>query len=595
MHTEGVLISRAPMMLHRLTAGLRAAIASIAPALLVALPPLAWVREGTFRASLTTLGRDQGIFQYIAWAIMHGDVDYRDVRDVNGPLPHLVHVVLLALGGRDEHRFRVLDLAITGVTFAVVGACLPGIDRSFRARGRVAEVAARIGWAFAAWVILSGQLLLYLYWDLAQRETFCDWFLLPSVALQLLAQGKLADERTHTRRWLGVLVVAGAFSVIPWFGKPTYIIFTVVQLLPLAIDRHLPVRPLKMLAAFAVGGALGAASQLAFLLVYGDIRAYFHIVLFDVPAMYRFMMPRSPGEIISLQWGGVPSALSILTGATMVALVLDGQMPRRVLAVALVPLCGVVSVVVQRKGFPYHFHPVSAGLYMQWLVLVVWAWERFTMRPRGTFVRLLPFIASAALGARLCFLLPSSPHITNIWILEKGADAEKRASHDYLVYFRDQDFFPWEMRQTASYLRAHTQPTDRVQMYGMDPYILFLAERKSATPYIYAYDLNADAALAGSWMKRGLHPSVAEAQVIRQLRSDHETDMLERLEREPPAAFVFIDKAPLMTYDDSVFDFKLHNPEAGRWVEAHYRETASFGEDRVWLRLDLADDTHGRR
>jgi len=58
---------------------------------------------------------------------------------------------------------------------------------------------------------------------------------------------------------------------------------------------------------------------------------------------------------------------------------------------------------------------------------------------------------------------------------------------------------------------------------------------------------------------------------------------------------VFIDKAPLVTYDDSFFDFKLHNPEAGRWVEAHYRETASFGEDRIWLRLDLADDTHGRR
>jgi hypothetical protein len=272
----------------------------------------------------------------------------------------------------------------------------------------------------------------------------------------------------------------------------------------------------------------------------------------------------------------------------MIALMIDGQLPRRVLAVALFPLCGVVSVLVQRKGFPYHFHPVTAGLYLQWLVLVVWTWERFAVRARGTFVRLLPFVASAVLAARLCFLLPSSPHITDAWILDKGEDAAKRASHDYLVYFRDQDFFPWEMRQAASYLREHTQPADRVQLYGMDPYVLVLAERRSATPYIYAYDLNADAALAGSWMRRGLHASSREAATIRRLRQEHEADMLARLERQPPAAFVFIDKAPLMTYGDAFFDFKAHNPEAGAWVEARYRETASFGEDHIWLRSDLA-------
>jgi hypothetical protein len=305
--------------------------------------------------------------------------------------------------------------------------------------------------------------------------------------------------------------------------------------------------------------------------------------------MYRFMLPRSAGEIISLQWGGVPCALSILTGATMIALVIDGQMPRRVVAIALLPICGVVSVIAQHKGFPYHFHPVTAGLYVQWLTLVVWAWERFALRPRGTFVRVLPIVASATLAARLCFLLPNSPHITDIWILDKGATEEKRASHDYLIYFRDQDFFPWEMRQAAEYLRAHTEPNDRVQMYAMDPYLLFLAERKSATPYIYSYDLNADAALAGSWMKAGIHPTDAQADVIRTMRDDHETDMLARLEREPPAAFVFIDKAPLDSYDDAFYDFKLHNARAGAWVEEHYRETASFGEDRIWLRLDLAD------
>src|SRR5580700_2909525 len=91
----------------------------------IALPPLFWVVSATGRASRTPLGRDQGIFQYIAWALGQGQVDYRDVRDVNGPLTHLVHLAFLGLGGADEHRFRMLELAVTGATFAVAGACLP--------------------------------------------------------------------------------------------------------------------------------------------------------------------------------------------------------------------------------------------------------------------------------------------------------------------------------------------------------------------------------------------------------------------------------------------------------------------------------------
>src|SRR5882724_6466659 len=95
--------------------------------LLLALVPLFWVADATHRASLTTLGRDQGIFQYIAWAVRGGAVDYRDIRDVNGPLVHMIHSVFLGLGGADEHRFHLLELWTTGLTFAFVGWCIPGL------------------------------------------------------------------------------------------------------------------------------------------------------------------------------------------------------------------------------------------------------------------------------------------------------------------------------------------------------------------------------------------------------------------------------------------------------------------------------------
>ena len=121
----------------------------------------------------------------------------------------------------------------------------------------------------------------------------------------------------------------------------------------------------------------------------------------------------------------------------------------------------------------------------------------------------------------------------------------------------------------------------------MDSYLLFLAERMSATPYIYVYDLNADAALFGSWMPNGLRPNWEQAGVIRAMRDAHERDLLVRLKKAPPAAFVFFDKSPLMSQPNAVADFTARCPESAAWTRANYRERAAFGEIHVWMRNDL--------
>jgi len=571
----------------------------------VALPPLAWVCEATRRASLETLGRDQGIFQYIGMAVLRGAKDYRDVRDVNGPLTHLVHMVFLMLGGADEHRFRVLDLFVTGVSFAIVGACLPGLSRTAGdPRPRPLE---RVAWACAAWVILSAQYLRYLFWDLAQRESFFDWFMLVSVGLQLASLSPLASARPRARDW--ALAVSGGASLLPWFGKPTFALFTIAQLLTFgacAAAEPAGSRAWRSwLKAFFAGGALASLLMVAFLLVFADIGAFARIYLLDVPHLYRFIWPRTALDSLGLPGVSSLAVLALVSSVAMLGLIVDGQLPRRLLAVALVPLAGLASVIVQAKGFPYHFHPVSAGLYLQGLVIIVWLSEQLG-RPVAAvasgasapppavarLLRLVPFAASAALSLAVVTALLSSPHLENWWILQKGITAELRLSHDYLVYFRTADFFPWELRQTAAYLREHTKPDDRVQLYGMDPYLLFLADRLSATPYIYAYDLDVDTALVGSALPapEGLHPTWAQQQVIRGIRDAHERDFLERIKAAPPAAFVFLDHSPLISDDDDAWrDFADHNPKSAGWVSDHYRQTVAFGDDCVWMRDDLAE------
>ena len=562
---------------------IRRAVRGALPALVLALPPLVWVLDAKEGASYTALGRDQGIFQYIAWAVSQGARDYRDIRDVNGPLTHIVHLVFLALGARDEHRFRVLDLAITGATFAIAGACLPGIAR--RARVTVVE---RLAWGLAGWVVLLGQYLLYIFWDLAQRESFCDWFLFPSLGIQLVAQGELR-RRDAGRRPLVLLGIAGALSAIACSGKPTFALFTLVQLATLLIDDVARPGRKERLGAFLAGAVGGALVPLAYLLVFGDLGAFLRISIHDVPAMYRFIWPRTFGEILALPGNAPTIGYALVTSAIVVGLIVDGSMPRRALAIGLTPVCGLLTLIAQAKGFPYHFHPITAGMNLQWMLLVAWLADRCRSAPRKTLGRLVPLAAAAVLALRITTTLSGSPHLQGMWSAEKGTTPEDREGHDFLVYFNTVDFFPWDLRRAALYLKAHTSPGERVQAYGMDPYVLFLAERQSATPYIYAYDLNVDAALGGGMLQSGLHPNGFEQSKILAIRDAHEADFVAEIERDPPAAFVFIDHSPLITWQDAWVDFQGHVPRAAAWVKEHYKQTAVFDSERIWLRRDRAE------
>jgi hypothetical protein len=563
---------------------------SLLTPLAIALPPLFWIVTATDRASRTPLGRDQGIFQYVGWALGSGQVDYRDVRDVNGPLTHLVHVAFLALGGADDHRFRVLDLAVTGATFAFAGACMAGLG----SRRRQAWP-SRVGWALAGWIVLSGQYLLYGYWDIAQRESFFDWFLLPSIALQLAAQtppftGRDRRDRAraagHARRQALHLGIAGALSLIPWFGKPTFAFFTLAQLGAIALDDELLLPRRRAFAAFALGGAASAVCALALLAAYGDPLAFVRIQLSDVPALYRFLWPRAAADIFSNPWSATQAIFAVAGAVVLLSLVSLGEMPRAVVALAIMPVCALAGVVVQAKGFPYHFHPVTAGVHLQWIAFAAWLTERSrTARRSRALLRLTPLAVALVIAYRIATAMEDSPHVRATWLLWSGATPAERATREYFAHFPETDFFPFEMRQAAAYVKEHTRPDDRVQVYGMDPYVLFLAGRLSATPYIYAYDLDVDAALAGG---TGGVPDDAQSERIRDIRDAHETDLLARLQARPPAAFVFLDQSPLLSEADAWDDFAGHCARAAPWVQANYRETARFGHDHVWLRSDLA-------
>ena len=551
--------------------------------LVVAIAPLFWVIEGLRRSTLMPLGRDQGIFQYVAWALRRGERDYVDVRDVNGPLTHWVHVIFQMLGGEDARVFHVLDVCTSSIIFTIVGFLLAGSVSS----KRPAELGGQMGWGLATFVLLSAQYLDYGYWDQAQRESFFDWFMLPSIALQLASHAAVRRGK-HNR---AAMVLAGALSIVPWFGKLTFGVFTLIQVLTIAQDDLSRAEKKRALGEFFLGGFLAALACALVIARTGSLSSYLHVTFVDVPTMYRFIWPRTISDMLAVPKYAGFAGVAFASSSLVFALIATRQLPRRFVLVALLSVAALLSVIVQRKAFQYHFHPVTASVAVQWIVVLMWAWNAVrSPPPRLHFLRVLPLGVAAILSARVASTLHESPHVQATWL--DTTTAAYRNEQSYLLAFRESDYFGWDLRRAANFLASVTAESERVQMYGMDPYVLFWSKRLSATPYIYGYDLNGDAALAGG---AGAVPTEREKARIALMMEAHRRDFDRRVREKPPGAFVFLDKSPLLTKADALADFEAQLPQTSAWFHAEYVLARSFDTAHVWLRRDLVTSTTHER
>jgi hypothetical protein len=340
----------------------------------------------------------------------------------------------------------------------------------------------------------------------------------------------------------------------------------------LLLDRDAPVPRQKRVLAFGIGCAAACVVMLGFLGLHGDIGSFLRVSLVEMQKVHWWAFRIAWWESI-FKWRNWEIIFTAVPAIVVFAwLIARRHIPLRWAALLALPVGGLVSFFFQGKGFPYHLHPVLAGAHLLFLALVLIAAEQ------GRKVAVV-FAAMLAIG---CHWELSTSDVKAWYAL--GGTAAARDTEAFVGQFQWGDFFAWDMRRAAAFLRDNTAADDRVQMYGMDPYLLFLARRLSATPFIYSYELNVDASIAGG---SGGRPSEAEAARLRQVASGHERTMLAALERNPPAAFALIDRTPFTWPPDADVDFAEHCPQAAAFLRVRYRRAARFGTVRIWLRNDL--------
>jgi hypothetical protein len=521
--------------------GRKAAAPLVALALLAALwwPTLRW-----------PLGRDQGVYAAVADVINDGGLLYRDALDLKPPV--IYHLYALALRfSHSEQAIRVMDLLMIGAGMTFILLLFP----------------ARRRWALAPLLALTtGTALFFLagYWNAALPDSY--------TAIPIAAGLWVRQTRWGRVRVVSADAVMGLLTGVAFWLKYTAGIYLLLFAFLAYLDwrKGGGARPSSLFlrwGAMALGFVALAAAVVLHFALRGGLRDLWEVG-FVYPLHYAGYQPRLAGDL----WiGGINLSqglrgfrifcawfppLVLLPLALLAVCALRRRLPHRELWLATA--LALLSVVIQGKFYMNHF-----GAALLWLAalsaLAIEASARLLRarlrwrRDRWTAVTALalgvPVVAVLVLGSSV---FPQRWATLRAWMRIDPADpATVRSYQDHFGAYGQGDFSYRADVEVADYLRATTAPQDKVFIWGFEPLVLFLANRRSPTRFL-------DNA-----------PLVAPPGRFR-----WREEALEALRRDPPACVLILrddDQWYLHgVHGDSRETLAATNPDLAKWISRNY-------------------------
>jgi hypothetical protein len=466
------------------------------------------------------MGYDQGMMAAVGDVITRGGLPFRDGFDTKGPLTYYVFALVQGLFGRVMWGIRLIDLGIVITAAALFYSILsrillsPSISR-WMALSLVLATASR------SWFHVS------------QPDGWAAAFVVIAVSLLI------GREQVSKIAWLTSGLWISASALI----KPFYILFLGV---PIAIAAQRGLGTVAMPIILSASGAAlpilgmsawfwlnGALDDLVAVHFGFNLKAYSDVASLSIPGVME--------SIAMYLWNGGPRSprgpFGVLLVPILTGVIMTWRERQTVGLGILVWLATAVAcVALQGKFFVYHwliaFPPLlaTAGLGLDRLSREAVSGRVFAAIAIGVFV------AGVALGPAR-----DTWHYARYVVHLDSRD-------DYLKGFSRFNYSPLSAVKAAAYIKARTQPTERVAVYGVDAVVQFLSERSSPSRFVYAFPLGVPSRL---------------------VRDSYRSEYMSDLRRAAPRYVV------LGTHQDesTLSEF----PELGKFLAQRYRLDASFG------------------
>jgi hypothetical protein len=461
--------------------------ASLPPVADVVTPPLkvsdpdGWLRAAAWVVVLVAalqilmfpFGRDQGIYALVGEGILRGQVPYRDLWDFKPPGIFFVYGLSQGIFGKSMLAPRLVEV------FGLVAIVLSSVRLGETFFG--SRTAGMLGGAIAA--LVHAQLE---FWHSGQPETFGG-------VLTLLGLVLTATDGKRTRKWLRFLVLGALFGCAALLKPPLGGGALVCAAYLAKREQQIAGRTWAGVRAVLVVMA-GVLLPLALVLLWFWARG-------GLSALVWTMKDFTPGYT-ALGWEGKHAPqmfyyalleaffkFSALAAAGVIAAIATSPMHLReregmflVLGVVAVHVTGIA---MQGKFFAYHYGATlplisflgGLGLYK--------LWRRCLAGGTGGVLAFMAFVSVSVAMRQAVTDLPQ-----DFW--ERSA---MRVRHLFSSY-RNRDELEAELgavadvslaadRAVARELRSRTRSGASVLVWGFEPIIYWLADRKPATRFIY--------------------------------------------------------------------------------------------------------------
>lgn len=493
-------------------------------------------------------GRDQGVFAYVGAAIGRGELPYRDVWDLKPPGIYLLYALLTrGVGEAGEPLMLALRLADLAVA-AGVGTLLAALARRLAHPSDDAGAVEAVGWASAGWYAI-----LYLqgtFWSMAQAEAWANLLVLGAALLTL---------RPPARGQLALAFCAGLLV-----GGAAVLKFTTVGLiLPClwaATRRERGWKPGEW-AAGAAGGLLPLLAVAGWMHATGIWDDYVDIQRGFVAPYTRLNAASIWTRITNLFGYGIPWLGQVWLPASLAlagASVARGWSPlgRRLLLGMLA--MGLLAVWVQNKYFGYHWQTVLPALALLAAAGTLAVARR--LDPARTHLARI----GLAFVVGWC-LVTSGAYYRDAALLAVG----QLPREAWLARFgppNQGDYSFLGARWAAEYVRSHTRPQERILVWGFEPAVYLLSDRRAPTRFFFNVPVAAPFA-PEAWRR----------------------EFLTALEDRPPALVLVLrgDRIPHASgrRDDSTTQLRDW-PELEHWLLSNYRKARVIEDFTIYERAE---------
>lgn len=373
---------------------------------------------------------DAGVFFYAAQRLLDGGAPYRDIWDHKPPGVYFVDAVGLALG-------RQTGVWLVQLVFLVT-AVLLGYRALHREFGATAALVGSLAWL----VTLPRLFLEY------GQTSFVEFFALP---LQFGALLFLKEIRTlSTARAVAIGVLGGAALLF----KPTLVgIWIAIGLVTLLQRRRDALAPMTAIAAGALVPLGIVAAWAAARGVLGDMLDQ-ALVYNRAYAAFAPVSDRVDAVVSGLRLT-LPSGVAVVAVGAWLYAVLTRRSAPTLLGVALVAFPIEIALSTWGRGYHYYFIPWLPAM----AILAAFVVSEVQRIASARIVR--PALVLAVLGMSV---LPA------LLVARLALTTDEGKS-----------------RSAAAYVAANTRPDDTVLIWGSHAEVLFLADRRSPTRYVYQY------------------------------------------------------------------------------------------------------------